>query len=134
MSVHPILEAVNTAQQDVSGIRQALFAMHNLAAIFTQSKDDSPVYRFVGYDKSSLRFPPSLGSVIYAAFHKEDDPEYFDLISEAVTGDIGRTADPSRTIDHLAKTGVRYDPGSGRIVPLVVAILVRSASHLLLAS
>lgn len=118
MSVHPILEAVNTAQQDVSGIRQALFAMHNLAAIFTQSKDDSPVYRFIGYDESSLRFPPSLGSVIYAAFHKEDDPEYFDLISEAVTGDIGRTADPSHTIDHLAKTGVRYDPGSGRIVPV----------------
>lgn len=112
----PILEAINTPQQDIDGIRNALYAMHKLALVFTKSTDDSPVYR-VNTKDDTLRFPPSLASVIYAAFHRNDDPEYFDLIAEAVTGDIARSYRNPNVKDIESDAGFRYDPASRRIVP-----------------
>ena len=112
----PILEAINSPQQDIDGIRNALYAMHKLALVFTKSTDDSPVYR-VNTKDDTLRFPPSLASVIYAAFHRNDDPEYFDLIAEAVTGDIARSYRNPNVKDIESDAGFRYDPASRRIVP-----------------
>lgn len=116
MNNRPILEAINTPQQDIDGIRNALYAMHKLALVFTKSTDDSPVYR-VNTKDDTLRFPPSLASVIYAAFHRNDDPEYFDLIAEAVTGDIARSYRNPNVKDIESDAGFRYDPASRRIVP-----------------
>ena len=116
MNNRPILEAINAPQQDIDGIRNALYAMHKLALVFTKSTDDSPVYR-VNTKDDTLRFPPSLASVIYAAFHRNDDPEYFDLIAEAVTGDIARSYRNPNVKDIETDAGFRYDPASRRIVP-----------------
>ena len=116
MNNRPILEAINAPQQDIDGIRNALYAMHKLALVFTKSTDDSPVYR-VNTKDDTLRFPPSLASVIYAAFHRNDDPEYFDLIAEAVTGDIARSYRNPNVNDIETDAGFRYDPASRRIVP-----------------
>lgn len=116
MNNRPILEAINAPQQDIDGIRNALYAMHKLALVFTKSTDDSPVYR-VNTRYDTLRFPPSLASVIYAAFHRNDDPEYFDLIAEAVTGDIARSYHNPKVKDIETDAGFRYDPASSRIVP-----------------
>jgi hypothetical protein len=116
MNNRPILEAINSPKQAIDGIRNALYAMHKLALVFTKSTDDSPVYR-VNTTDDTLRFPPSLASVIYAAFHRNDDPEYFDLIAEAATGDIARSYRNPNVNDIEKDAGFRYDPASRRIVP-----------------
>ena len=116
MNATPILEAINAPEQDIDGVRKSLLAMHNLAIVFPESKSDSPVY---GYNQSSrtLRFPPSLASVIYAAFHKEDDAAYFGVIAEAVTGNAVRAYVDRFSRDLTKDAGLRYDPASKRIVP-----------------
>ena len=113
MNVRPITEMINTPKKDIEGLSGILAYMHNLAVIFTGRKDDSPVYR-ANYGVDTLRFPPSLASVIYAAFHRDDDKEYYRLIAEAVTGDVSRES----TVDIEKNAGLRYDPATGRIVPV----------------
>lgn len=113
MSVRPITEAINTSKKDIEGLSGILAKLHNLAVVFTKRKDDSPVYR-TNYSVDTLRFPPSLASVIYAAFHKDDDRGYFGLVAEAVTGDISRE---SRR-DVAKEAGLRYDPATARIIPV----------------
>ena len=116
MSVSPLLESLHDAEQDIQGVRSSLIAMKDLALVFPANREDSPFYSLDRHSKT-LRFPPSLASVIYAACHKTDDPEYFNIIAEAVTDDTGRLADGGVHKNASKRAGVRYDPETGRIVP-----------------
>lgn len=116
MSVSPLFESLHNAEQDIQGVRSSLIAMKDLALVFPAIREDSPFYSLDRHSKT-LRFPPSLASVIYAACHKADDPAYFTVIAEAVTDDIGRLADGGVHNDASKQAGVRHDPETGRIVP-----------------
>ena len=112
-----MLEAINAPKQDIEGIRNSLTTLHNLAIVLPESYSDSPVYRY-NSSMDTLRFPPTLASVIYAAFHKDDDADYFDIVAEATSGNVGRSYVDKVGKDVEKDAGLRYDPASRRIVPV----------------
>ena len=124
MSVFPMLESINPAKKDVQGIRQALFKMKDLALVFPSERGDSPFYS-LNRHSDTLRFPPTLASVIYAALHKKDDPEYFSIIADAVTDDVSRLDDENDHNDASKAAGSRYDPESERLLPVDTKITGR---------
>jgi len=121
MSVRSLFEStINDAKQDVAGIRTSLLGLKGLAKVFPEIVSESPFYSIARHNTSMLRFPPTLQSVIYAAFHKNDDPLYYSIIADAVTDDTARLNDGKKHNDASNIAGGRNDPESGRLVPYAI--------------
>ena len=84
MSVNtPLFEATQSAAKAINGLQRSLFIVKPLAMVFPASASTGVSAR-VGEDAQKQYFPPSLSSVIYAIFHRTDDPEYFNAVNKSV--------------------------------------------------
>lgn len=83
-SNNPLFEATQIVDDAINGLNRSLFIVKPLAMVFAQG-----VAGRSGESSRTYLFPPSLSSVIYAAFHRSDDPVFFNAINKMVVGKAG---------------------------------------------
>jgi hypothetical protein len=96
----PLYEATTMeATTAISGLEKSLNAVKPLGMVFPKAESGGSTYR-IGESSGMQDFPQNLASVIYAAFHKDDDPEFYKAICASAA--YGR---------------YDYDPKTGRFTP-----------------
>lgn len=75
-------EATQKAKDAINGLNTSLFLVKPLAMVFA----GGGVAGRSGENSKIHYFPPSLSSVIYAVFHRSDDPVFFNAINKMVAG------------------------------------------------
>ena len=84
-SNNPLFEASQTVDAAINGMNRSLFIVKPLAMVFPSNARHGAVGKS-GENSHTYYFPPSLSSVIYAAFHRSDDPAFFNAINKMVAG------------------------------------------------
>ena len=81
-SNNPLFEATQTVDDAINGLNRSLFIVKPLAMVFGRNGAAGKS----GQNAHIHYFPPSLSSVIYAVFHRSDDPVFFNAINKMVAG------------------------------------------------
>lgn len=84
-SNNPLFEASQTVDAAINGMNRSLFIVKPLAMVFPSNARHGAAGKS-GENSHTYYFPPSLSSVIYAAFHRSDDPAFFNAINKMVAG------------------------------------------------
>ena len=84
-SNNPLFEASQTVDAAINGMNRSLFIVKPLAMVFPSNARHGAAGKS-GENSHTYYFPPSLSSVIYAAFHRSDDPVFFNAINKMVAG------------------------------------------------
>lgn len=105
----PIFETTQSDTSAISGLNRTMWLVKSLAMVFPASKSTGVSYRTVN-EKRKQVFAPSLAAVIYACFHHDDDPKYFDAVNIAMTGKGRYTYDRAR---HILKPDTAINKGGG---------------------
>lgn len=86
-SNNPLFEATQTVEDAINGLNRSLFIVKPLAMVFSLNAAGKS-----GQNAHTHYFPPSLSSVIYAIFHRTDDPVFFNAINKMVAGNTAVTS------------------------------------------
>ena len=81
----PLFEASQTDTEAIKGLNRSLFIVKPLAMVFPSNARNGAAGKS-GQNAHIHYFPPSLSSVIYAIFHRTDDPVFFNAINKMVAG------------------------------------------------
>ena len=84
---NPLFEATQTVYDAINGLNRSLFIVKPLAMVFSLNAAGKS-----GQNAHIHYFPPSLSSVIYAIFHRTDDPVFFNAINKMVAGNTAVTS------------------------------------------
>lgn len=76
MTTAPLFEATMKPKEVIEHLRHALLAVQPLTTVFPFKEGDS----------SSIDFPYSVASVVYAIFHRDSDPVFYNQMGTAVAG------------------------------------------------
>lgn len=89
-SNNPLFEATQSVDDAINGLNRSLFIVKPLAMVFPSNARQGAAGKS-GENSHTYYFPPSLSSVIYAVFHRSDDPEFFNAINKMVAGNTSVT-------------------------------------------
>lgn len=89
-SNNPLFEASQPVDDAINGLNRSLFIVKPLAMVFPSNARNGAAGKS-GENSHTYYFPPSLSSVIYAAFHRSDDPVFFNAINKMVAGNTSVT-------------------------------------------
>lgn len=95
MTTAPLFEATMKPKEAIEHLRHALLAVQPLTTVFPFKKGDS----------NTIDFPYSVASVVYAIFHRDTDPAFYNQMGTAVAGRKGNNA------------RLTFDMVSGKVFP-----------------